>query len=132
MLNTILIMDKHRELFQGLNFRITTKHALPYVGFLLDSDGNYVTGGEDNKEVYLHNGMFGEAFMEMSKLLNFTYTCREPPDNQYGAVRADGTWNGMVGQLATDNADIGIIIIFMATFKSYALILHFQLSLTSL
>ena len=111
---------------------MTTKDALPYVGLMKNADGGLLMGGEDNKQVYLENGMFVEAFMEMSKLLNFTYTCREPPDNQYGAVRADGTWNGMVGQLATDNADIGIIIIFMSTFKSYALILHFQLSLTSL
>ena len=102
-----LFTDKHRELFQGLNFRVTTKDAFPYVGLVKDENGNFIMGGEDNKEVYLKDGMFVEAFMEMSRLLNFTYSCREPPDNQYGAIRADGTWNGMVGQLATDNADIG-------------------------
>ena len=94
-------------MFQGLNFRVTTKDALPYVGLMKNADGGLLMGGEDNKQVYLENGMFVEAFMEMSRLLNFTYSAREPPDNQYGAIRADGTWNGMVGELATDNADIG-------------------------
>ena len=93
------------ELFQGLNLRVTTKDAFPYVGLMKDENGNLLESKD--KEVYLKDGMFVEAFMEMSKLLNFTYTCREPPDNQYGAIRADGTWNGMVGQLATDNADVG-------------------------
>ena len=97
---------RRRDL-KGLNFRLMTKDALPYVGLKKNADGSFLMGGEDNKQVYLENGMFVEPFMEMSRLLNFTYTAREPPDNQYGAIKADGTWNGMVGQLAIENADIG-------------------------
>ena len=70
---------------------MTTKDAFPYVGLVKDENGNFIMGGEDNKEVYLKDGMFVEAFIEMSRILNFTYSCREPPDNQYGAIRADGT-----------------------------------------
>ena len=106
----LLTIITPRLMFQGLNFRVTSKDQTPYVTFLKNADGSFVTGGEGNKEVYIIGGMFGEAFIEMSRLLNFTFTCREPPDDQYGAIRADGTWNGMVGQLATENADIGIAL----------------------
>ena len=39
--------------------------------------------------------------------MNFTYTLRKPPDGQYGRKNPDGSWNGMVGELISDNADIG-------------------------
>ena len=61
----------------------------------------------ENEEVRLYNGMFVEAFLEIQNLLNFTYTAINPPDSQYGSMNDDGTWNGMVGELATDKADIG-------------------------
>ena len=117
----VLFSDKHKGLFQGLNFRVTTKDALPYVGLVMDENGNLLES--EDKQVYLKDGMFVEAFMEMSKILNFTYTCREPPDNQYGVILTDGTWNGMVGQLATDNADIGKHVRIKTTYQLPALIL---------
>ena len=39
--------------------------------------------------------------------MNFTYQLKKTPDNQYGAVRPDGTWNGMIRELQMQNADIG-------------------------
>ena len=92
--------------FQGLNLRITTKDALPYVGHKKDANGDVIMTGE-NEEVRLHDGMFVEAFLEIASILNFTYTAINPPDGQYGAINDDGTWNGMVGELARDNADVG-------------------------
>ena len=89
-----------------MNLRITTKDALPYVGHLKDANGEVIMTGE-NEEVRLHDGMFVEAFLEIAGLLNITYTAVNPPDGQYGAIRDDGTWSGMVGELATDKADIG-------------------------
>ena len=61
----------------------------------------------DNGEFHLHNGMFVEVFKELSDLLNFTYTVTTPPDGQWGALKEDGTWSGMVGQLETKKVDIG-------------------------
>ena len=86
--------------------RCVTKEQRPYVHLVKDGNGKVLKS--DDGEIYLRDGMFGEIFMELSRLLNFTFTCQNPPDGQYGAIRADGTWNGMVGELALGKADIGI------------------------
>ncbi len=39
--------------------------------------------------------------------MNFTYTVRQPPDKKFGSMDHQGQWNGMVGQLADDQSDIG-------------------------
>ena len=39
--------------------------------------------------------------------LNFTYTMKRPSDNSWGSLNPDGTWTGIVGELHTDQADIG-------------------------
>jgi hypothetical protein len=41
--------------------------------------------------------------------MNFTFEVRKPPDGNYGALKPDGTWNGMIGELIIHNADIGIM-----------------------
>ena len=51
--------------------------------------------------------MFVEVFKELSELLNFTYTVTIPPDGEWGSMKDDGTWSGMVGQLETKIVDIG-------------------------
>ena len=38
--------------------------------------------------------------------MNFTYTLTKPPDGQWGAIQADGSWNGQVNLLATQEIDI--------------------------
>ena len=82
-----------------------TKEQQPYVHLVKDGNGDILKSLDG--DIYLKDGMFGEIFMELSSMLNFTYTCKFPPDGQYGAIRPDGTWNGMVGELALGNADIG-------------------------
>ena len=39
--------------------------------------------------------------------MNFTYTLRKQPDENWGALQLDGTWNGMVRTLQDHEADIG-------------------------
>ena len=51
--------------------------------------------------------MFVEVFKELSVLLNFSYTVTTPPDGNYGALKDNGTWNGMVGQLAKKAVHFG-------------------------
>ena len=38
--------------------------------------------------------------------MNFTYTLIKPPDGNWGAIQADGSWNGMVNLLAKEDIDI--------------------------
>ena len=40
--------------------------------------------------------------------MNFTYTLTKPPDGNYGAIKPDGSWNGMVGLLAKQDIDIAV------------------------
>ena len=61
----------------------------------------------ENGEIHLDNGMFAEVFKELSVFLNFSYTVTTPPDGAWGAMKDDGTWSGMVGQLETKTVDIG-------------------------
>ena len=38
--------------------------------------------------------------------MNFTYTLVKPADGKWGAINPDGTWNGLVGELADQKIDI--------------------------
>ena len=48
--------------------------------------------------------------------MNFTYVVSKPPDMTlgFGALKPDGNWTGMIGELVYQNADIGKI------FKRYS------------
>ena len=38
--------------------------------------------------------------------MNFTYTVIVPPDGEYGVIKPDGRWSGMVKLLANQEVDI--------------------------
>jgi len=40
-------------------------------------------------------------------ILNFTFTCVDTIDGNWGTLEEDGSWNGMVGMLAMKQVDIG-------------------------
>ena len=40
--------------------------------------------------------------------MNFTYVLRKSPDNKFGNKKADGSFNGMIGELEKLNADMGM------------------------
>ena len=73
---------------------------MPYIGVSYNEEG----------EVQLDNGIFGDVFIELSKLLNFSYHVIKPPDGQWGAMKNDGKWSGMVGQLEDKLVDFGMIV----------------------
>jgi hypothetical protein len=50
--------------------------------------------------------------------MNFTYTLRQPPDNLWGSLQPDQSWNGMVGQLVDKEVDIGKKITFLKSQKN--------------
>ena len=53
--------------------------------------------------------------------MNFTYVVSKPPDMTlgFGALKPDGNWTGMIGELVHQNADIGKV------FKRYKLLQPF-------
>ena len=62
---------------------------------------------DEKNELKLWEGIFVDLFVELSNLLNFTYSVTSPSDKQWGAINSDGTWSGMVGQLVRKEVDIG-------------------------
>ena len=43
--------------------------------------------------------------------MNFTYVVSEPPDMTFGALKPDGSWTGMIGELMNQNTDIGRVFL---------------------
>ena len=41
--------------------------------------------------------------------MNFTFVVSKPPDLTFGALKPDGSWTGMIGELINQNADMGIV-----------------------
>ena len=39
--------------------------------------------------------------------MNFTWVLTPPDDGEYGSVRNDGSWTGLIGELVADKIDIG-------------------------
>ena len=42
--------------------------------------------------------------------MNFTYTTEPPPDNAWGGLQPDGTWNGMMRLVTDEIKDFGKIL----------------------
>ena len=66
---------------------------------------------------YEMKGMFSEIFFALQDILNFTYVLKKPPDGQYGSLRTDGTWTGMIRELQEQRADIGNFLKLSAKVK---------------
>ena len=86
---------------KGFTMKVTTAHDMPYVG--LQKSGN--------DQIILEKGSFVEVFKELSRLLNFSYSAIVPPDGEWGALKDDGTWSGMIGQLHTKRVDFGTFLV---------------------
>lgn len=41
---------------------------------------------------------------------NFSYSIHEPPDNEYGISKPDGSWSGMIGQLTDGDPKVDMAI----------------------
>ena len=61
------------------------------------TDGGETLIGNDAYE-----GFCVDLLEEIAKKVGFKYEIRLVKDDNYGAQTADGTWNGMVGELIRD------------------------------
>ena len=88
------IWDRRTD-FGGQTIRVTSK---TYVGLsFLKYEGSNITGG---------GGYFIEPVYYLGKKLNFTPKFLGSVDGKWGGMDGNGTWNGMVGMLVKDQADI--------------------------
>ncbi|XP_037778390.1 glutamate receptor ionotropic, delta-2-like isoform X1 [Penaeus monodon] len=78
-------------------------------------DGPYSTVVEDTTS---SSGISVRGPMEhvlgiLTQSLNFTYTLVRPPDRGFGVELPNGSWNGMIGLVARNQADIGLSCFMM-------------------
>ena len=84
--------------FQGFQLRFTTLMENPFMT-RLDLDP---TAG-----AYTIEGMFADLIQHLQDAMNFTYSMTPPPDNNWGGLQSNGSWNGMMGQLERGQVDVG-------------------------
>ncbi|XP_063843812.1 probable glutamate receptor isoform X2 [Scylla paramamosain] len=53
-------------------------------------------------------GILGRAYEHMMQVANFTSTCFATKDGQWGGLRKDGTWTGMIGDIVSGRTDIAL------------------------
>ena len=79
-------------LFPNSQFKLNKKHIRmgTHTGGKLfitkDKNGNFM-------------GMFADIIANMARSLNFTYDIMDPKDGKWGTLQADGSWNGLIGEL---------------------------------
>ncbi|XP_021379410.1 ionotropic receptor 25a-like [Mizuhopecten yessoensis] len=61
---------------------------------------------QDNGSVS-YEGYSIDVLHELARRSGFKYEIYEVPDNEYGVLRSNGTWSGVIGQVATGAADMG-------------------------
>ena len=79
--------------------KITSFGIMPYVGLEQNEHGKPI----------LDKGIFVDIFKELARLLNCSYIAIGPPDDEFGALKGDGTWSGMIGQLDTKRVELGML-----------------------
>ncbi|XP_066966579.1 glutamate receptor ionotropic, kainate 2-like isoform X2 [Macrobrachium rosenbergii] len=78
----------------GMHIKCLTESWQPFTDNIEGENGNIIIGG-----------IMGESFQLMSKILNFTYSCRQAPDRQFGNKK-DGVWTGLVRELIMGKGDV--------------------------
>ena len=58
---------------------------------------------------YELTGSFPDLLNTLTSTMNFTYTVEPPPDNAWGGLQEDGTWNGMMNLVQNNLKDFGKI-----------------------
>ena len=77
--------------------RVTAKNFVGLNFLKYDSSNGRVVGG---------GGYFVEPVYYLAEKLNFTPKFLDSVDGKWGGENENGTWNGMVGMLVSDQADL--------------------------
>ncbi|XP_070563524.1 glutamate receptor 3-like [Ptychodera flava] len=75
---------------------VTTILAEP---FLMMAEGNVAGNGA-------FKGYIPDLLQEVSRVVPFEYTLKLVDDSRYGSLGYDGEWNGMIGELLSQKADM--------------------------
>ncbi|XP_076063836.1 uncharacterized protein LOC143038484 isoform X2 [Oratosquilla oratoria] len=91
-----LEMFLRRRNLTGLHLRCVTESWIPF------SENRRLANGTTKI-----GGILEDVFEQMSIILDFTYTCRQPEDHEFG-VFDNGSWSGLMGELVEGRADVAV------------------------
>ncbi|KAI9555226.1 hypothetical protein GHT06_017741 [Daphnia sinensis] len=102
---------KWHRLLNGKHLRLTSLERPPFVILERDSYGSVVA----------YKGYCYEIINALQEAYNFTYEVVFPGDKSYGKIMPNGTWDGMIGLILEQNADIGLGP-FSVTYSRYGVV----------
>ncbi|XP_044583719.1 uncharacterized protein LOC123264473 isoform X1 [Cotesia glomerata] len=94
------------------HFRIGTTASVPWVTIHTDHLGRPL---EDANNRVIAEGYCIDFIEELSKKMRFSYDLIVPKDGKFGEKSEDGSWNGLVGDLANGKTDIAIASLTMTS-----------------
>ncbi|KAI8500664.1 hypothetical protein Bbelb_214820 [Branchiostoma belcheri] len=84
-------------------------HLLKTLASTQPREEPFVMKRENKDGTYKYSGFCIDILNELAKNLGFTYQLYEVPDHKFGAPEGNGShWNGMVGEVMYNRADIAI------------------------
>ncbi|XP_045027053.1 probable glutamate receptor isoform X3 [Daphnia magna] len=99
------------HLLNGKHLRLTSLERPPFVIFERDSYGSVIA----------YKGYCYEIINALQETYNFTYEVVLPGDKSYGKIMPNGSWDGMLGLILKQDADIGLGP-FSVTYSRYGVV----------
>ena len=88
------------DIFPNVQFKMNNRHVT--IGT------NIMQGYVDIDSNDQYSGMFIEILQDLARNLNFTYNIVLPKDTRWGNLLANGSWNGLIGEI--DRREIDFIV----------------------
>ena len=108
-------MWERRTDMEGLTIRVASISVPSLSELRYDKSGSSIIEGE---------GMFLEPLNILAGKLNFTLKLMDSIDGKWGAMYENGTWNGMIGMLINNQADIAAA--GLSVYKERAMVVTFS------
>ena len=97
-----------RKNMQGAKLNVVSNVQPPYVTQMIPvGSTTYQITQDYSPGEFEFKGMYADVFLELQNMLNFTFVLKKSPDGQWGTLRSDGTWTGMIRELQDQRVDIG-------------------------
>ncbi|XP_064111241.1 probable glutamate receptor [Macrobrachium nipponense] len=93
----VLQMTHQRETGTPLIIRVAAEEWVPHIAVTEDANGKITISGP-----------MANLLNALAKSLNFQYVLVRPPDGAWGIPSPSGDWNGMIGMVKRNEADLAL------------------------
>ena len=108
------LLDKN--LFPNAAYRFNSQHFLLGAQVFSPIYFNHYFDNATNESTY--SGIYYDVIQEFSRYLNMSYSIVLPQDGAWGHITENGTWSGLVGQLANREVDFVITPLTVSFIRS--------------